>query len=466
MNFLNQSLVILPELFLISANLVMLIIGLFYKNNKLFFNIYILIIIFACILTYISLPGMSFRDVFINDNLIKFSKLFIFLFSILIIYLAKPIVILNKARGMDFLVLLIFCLVSITLLIATNDFLGFYLCIELQSLITYVLICFYRDNLKSSESGVKYFVLSALSSGIMLYGVSIIYGYTGGIEFSIVANNLDLVGVKFGLALFILAILFKLAVAPLHFWAPDVYEGSPISVTALLATISKFALCIFLIRFNNIINTNYNLVQTIYLFTAIFSVIVGAFATIQQKNIKRFIAYSSIGHIGYIMAAFAINNYNNGNVIGYMLFYCLMSMGMFIIISSLNKNGRLINNLNELSGLANKFPGQAFCLAVIMLSMAGIPPLVGFFTKFYIIFSVINSQFYFLAIILLICSVVSAFYYLKVIKIIYFDSDNNIIFDKVIFNTKLLYFCISILLITILPFIGNIFVNLKHLHYV
>jgi len=301
--------------------------------------------------------------------------------------------------------------------------------LELQSLALYVLATFNRNNLKSSEAGLKYFVLSALSSGLLLYGCSLIYGFSGSTNFEIIASQLDSneYALTFGIVFILVGLAFKISAVPFHMWAPDVYEGSPTTVTLFFTMVPKIAALTVFIRFLYV--PFLELIdqwQMILVFLSIASMLFGAIAAIGQKNIKRLIAYSSIGHIGYALAgvASASNDGIQSSVI-YLTIYIVMNLGLFSCLLMLRRNDNYYESIDDLSGLSKNHPILSFSLLVILFSLAGIPPLAGFFAKFYIFKAVIEQSMYFLAIVGLLSTVIAAFYYLRIIKIIYFDPEKE-----------------------------------------
>ena len=301
--------------------------------------------------------------------------------------------------------------------------------LELQSLALYVLATFNRDQLKSSEAGLKYFVLSALSSGLLLYGCSLIYGFTGSTNFNIIANQLNSneYAITFGIVFILVGLAFKISAVPFHMWAPDVYEGSPTSVTLFFTMVPKIAALTVFIRFLYV--PFLNLIdqwQMILIFLSIASMLFGAIAAIGQTNLKRLIAYRSIGHVGYTLAGVATGS-NDGiqSSVIYITIYILMNLGLFSCLLMMKRNNKYFEDIEDLSGLSKNHPLMSLSLLVILFSLAGIPPLAGFFAKFYIFKSVLEQSMYFLAIVGLLSTVVAAFYYLRIIKIMYFDKEKE-----------------------------------------
>ena len=310
-------------------------------------------------------------------------------------------------------------------IISANDLIVFYIGLELQSLALYVLASFNRDEIKSSEAGLKYFVLSALSSGLLLYGCSLIYGFSGSTNFEIIANSFNQFeyGLTLGIVFILVGLAFKISAVPFHMWAPDVYEGSPTSVTLFFATIPKIAALTIFIKFLYIPFINMiDQWQMIILFLSIASMLFGAIAAIGQKNLKRLIAYSSIGHMGYALAGLVVGT-NEGieSSIIYISIYMVMNLALFSCLFMLKRNNKYYENIDDLSGLSQNHPLLSIALLIILFSLAGIPPLAGFFAKFYIFKAVIEQSMFFLAIVGLLSTVIAAFYYLRIIKLMYFD---------------------------------------------
>ena len=315
-------------------------------------------------------------------------------------------------------------------MISSYDLIVFYMGLELQSLSLYVLVSFNRDSRRSTEAGLKYFVLSALSSGLLLYGCSLIYGFSNSTNFDLIAQNIDQfnTGSIFGIVFILVGLAFKVSAVPFHMWAPDVYEGSPTSVTAFFAIVPKVAALTVFIRFLYV--PFINLVdqwQMIIIFISLASMILGAVAAIGQTNLKRLMAYSAIGHMGYALAGLATGS-NEGiqSTVIYLSIYLLMNLGIFSCIFMMKRKDIFYEDIQDLSGLSKNHPIISVCLLVLLFSLAGIPPLAGFFAKFYIFMAVIKVEMYTLAIIGLITTVISAFYYLRIIKIIYFDDPKEI----------------------------------------
>jgi len=419
---------ILPEIFLSISIMFLLMVGVFIKKSfKLVNTLTIASLIFTFILVVNQTGNTTkiFNDSYIIDELSIFMKAITLLFCVFVLLSSKEYIQINKINKIEYPIIIVASTLGMILMISSYDLIVFYLGLELQSLSLYILASFKRDNEKSTEAGLKYFVLSALASGILLYGCSLIYGFTGSTNFFYIAENLNTasVGSVFGIVFIIVGLAFKISAVPFHMWTPDVYEGSPTSVTSFFAIIPKIAALSVFIRFMYVPFINViNQWQTIIIFLAIGSMILGAVAAIGQNNIKRLMAYSSIGHMGYALAGLSTGTISGiHSAIIYLTIYLVMNLGTFGCIFMMKREGMFYENINELSGLARNRPLLAISFLILLFSLAGIPPLAGFFAKFYVFMSVIESQMYALAIIGLVTTVVSAFYYLRIIKIIYFD---------------------------------------------
>jgi NADH-quinone oxidoreductase subunit N len=314
------------------------------------------------------------------------------------------------------------------MMISANDLISLYVGLELQSLALYVVAAFNRDSSRSAEAGLKYFVLGALSSGMLLYGASLVYGFTGSTDFTTISAAVqpsgENIGLIFGLVFLMAGFAFKISAVPFHMWTPDVYEGAPTPVTAFFAAAPKLAAMALTVR---VLITAFPAVtfqwQQIVTFLAIASMALGSFAAIGQTNIKRLMAYSSIGHMGYALVGLAAGTAEGvQGVIIYLAIYLAMTLGTFACILAMRRHGRMVEDIDQLAGLSNTSPMMAFLLAMLLFSLAGIPPLAGFFAKFYVFLAAINAGLYALAVIGVLLSVVGAYYYLRIVKIMYFDA--------------------------------------------
>ena len=420
---------ILPELFISLSIISLLMTGVFVKKSfKLIFLLTILSLIFAIILT-LNQPRetiLVFNDGYIIDNFSIFMKVLTLIFCCFVLLSSKDYIKTNQIDKIEYLILILGSVLGMILMISSYDLIIFYLGLELQSLCLYILAAFKRNDEQSTESGLKYFVLSALASGILLYGCSLLYGFTGSTNFNFISSNLNEtnIGAIFAIVFIMVGLAFKVSAVPFHMWTPDVYQGSPTSVTCFFALIPKIAALTVFIRFMYVPFINmFDHWQIILVFLSIGSMILGAVAAIGQNNIKRLMAYSSIGHMGYALAGLATGtNLGIQSSIIYLVIYLVMNLGAFSCIFMMKRHDIYYENINDLSGLSKNHPVLALSFLIILFSLAGIPPLAGFFAKFYIFVSVIESKMYALAIIGLLSTVISAFYYLKIIKIIYFDN--------------------------------------------
>ena len=428
--------ILIPEIFLSLSTFSILMIGVFLKKSfNIIFNLSSLIII-VTIAIIISSPNSEekiFLESFTRDAFSNYFKVLILLSSLFVLNSSKNFIVENKLDKFEYPIIILLSILGMFFMVSSNDLILFYLGLELQSLSLYILASIDRDNLRSTESGIKYFVLSALSSGLLLYGCSLLYGFTGSTNFDLIASQLnkDNTGAVFAMVFILVGLAFKVSAVPFHMWTPDVYEGAPTSITSYFAVVPKVAGLALLIKFMFIPFSNILLEwQTIIIFISIGSMILGAVAAMVQKNFKRLLAYSSIGHIGYALAGVAtgaVSGYESAIV--YISIYVIMNIGAFSCLYLLKKDGQYRENISDLSGISKKHPLLAISFLIILFSLAGVPPLGGFFAKFYVFVAVLEREMYTLAIIGLLTTVMSAFYYLKIIKTIYFD-DSIIAFEQ------------------------------------
>ena len=429
---MNNLYYIIPELFISLSVMALLVLGVFKNNSSK------IIFYFSCLIILVSLAInlninitqtiFLFNNSYLVDQLSLFIKSIILISAFFVMFCSYNYVRLNNILKIEYPILILCSLLGMMVMISSNDLIVFYIGLELQSLALYVLASFNRDNILSSESGLKYFVLSALSSGLLLYGCSLIYGFSNSTNFNEISQNFNFeYGVIFGMVFVIVGLAFKISAVPFHMWAPDVYQGSPTSVTVLFAILPKIAALTVFIKFlyGPFINL-FEEWQAIIIFLSIASMILGAVAAIGQKNLKRLIAYSSISHMGYALAGLTTGT-NQGiqSSIIYLIIYLIMNLAFFSCLFMLKRKDKFYENIEDLSGLSKKHPILALSFLIILFSLAGIPPLAGFFAKFYIFMAVIQKEMYFLAIVGLLATVIAAFYYLRVIKIIYFDPEQE-----------------------------------------
>ena len=425
---------VLPEIFISLSIMFLLVLGVFKKNSsKIIFNISLLALLITAIITFNETSNIDrvtlFNNSVIIDYMSSLMKIITLLGAFLVLVISPTYLKTFMIYKIEYPVLILSSVLGMMVMISSNDLIVFYMGLELQSLALYVLATFNRDQVKSSEAGLKYFVLSALSSGLLLYGCSLIYGFSGSTNFNVISNQLNTneYVLTFGIVFILVGLAFKISAVPFHMWAPDVYEGSPTSVTLFFTMVPKIAALTVFVRFLYV--PFLNLIdqwQMIIVFLSIASMLFGAIAAIGQTNIKRLIAYSSIGHIGYTLAGLATGS-NEGiqSSIIYISIYVIMNLALFSCLLMLKRNDQYYEQIDDLSGLSKNHPLLSFSLLIILFSLAGIPPLAGFFAKFYVFKAVIEQSMYFLAIVGLLSTVVAAFYYLRIIKIIYFDKEKE-----------------------------------------
>ena len=424
---------ILPEIFIALAIMFLLIYGVYKKNSsQIVFSLAIISLFITLALSF-NLRSVEeeylFNKSFKIEFLSTYMKMILLLSGIFVMSISARYLKANNILKMEYPILILSSILGMMVMISSNDLIVFYMGLELQSLALYVLASFNRDNLLSSESGLKYFVLSALSSGLLLYGCSLIYGFSGSTNFVQISQNLDInqYSLTFGIVFILVGLAFKISAVPFHMWAPDVYQGSPTPVTLFFAILPKVAaLTVFIkilyVPFLNLIEQW----QMIIIFLSIASMIFGAVAAIGQKNLKRLIAYSSISHMGYTIAGLSTGT-NEGiqSSIMYIFIYVIMNLGFFCCLFMLSRDGKYYETIEDMSGLSKNHPILSLSMLLILFSLAGIPPLAGFFAKFYVFKAVIEQSMYFLAIVGLLSTVIGAFYYLRIIKIIYFDKEKE-----------------------------------------
>ena len=419
-----------PELLLAVGALALLMIGVFTgeKANSTVTGLAVALLVgvTAWILVFPH-DGAAFGGAFVSDPFARFMKVVTLIGSGVTLVMSVGFAREEKFDKFEYPVLIVLATLGMLLMISANDMIGLYLGLELQSLALYVVAAINRDNLRSTEAGLKYFVLGALSSGMLLYGVSLVYGYTGSTSFETIAAALSgserQIGLVFGLVFLLAGLAFKISAVPFHMWTPDVYEGAPTPVTAFFAAAPKMAAMALLVRVTvgafEPIAADW---QQIVVFIAIASMALGSFAAIGQRNIKRLMAYSSIGHMGFALVGLASNSVEGvRGVVIYMLIYLVMTLGTFAFILAMRRKEGNVEEISNLAGLSTTNPVMATIMTILMFSLAGIPPLAGFWAKWYVFLAAINAELYALAVIGVLTSVVGAFYYLRIIKIMWFD---------------------------------------------
>ncbi len=384
---------------------------------------------FVAIVPWSSKAISLFDGAFIADGFSRFMKVLILIGAAASIMLSFDYLKSHKLMQFEYPVLVLLSVVGMMMMVSAGDLIALYLAMELQSLALYVLAAIRRDDVKSSEAGLKYFVLGALSSGMLLYGASLIYGFTGSTNFTVIAQVATAtgaasnIGLIIGLVFLMVGLAFKIAAVPFHMWTPDVYEGAPTPVTAFFAAVPKLAAMALLVRVLSIGFPGGQVKwQQIIVFLSLASMIFGAFAAIGQTNIKRLIAYSSIANIGFALVGLAAANEEGvQGVLVYLAIYMAMTLGSFACILAMKRDGKEVEDINELAGLSQTNTSMAVILAALMFSLAGIPPLAGFFAKFYVFLAAVKAGLWPLAVLGVLASVVGAYYYLRVVKIMFFD---------------------------------------------
>ncbi|MGE0231154.1 MAG: NADH-quinone oxidoreductase subunit NuoN [Flavobacteriaceae bacterium] len=422
---------VLPELLLAVGAMVLLMIGAYSTRDAMgvVTGGAIAILIASAFLLGFMPEGRfeAFGGSFVLDDFARLMKLLVLIGSVGALIMSVDYLKAHSIAKFEFPVLILLATAGMFVMISANDLIALYLGLELQSLAVYVIASIHRDNIKSTEAGLKYFVLGALSSGMLLYGASLIYGLTGSVAFSEIAAAVPRegasLGVVFGMVFLLAGLAFKISAVPFHMWTPDVYEGAPTPVTAFFAAAPKIAAMALMVRL--LINGFPAITpawQQIIVFIAIASMSLGAFAAIGQRNIKRLMAYSSIGHMGYALVGLAAGTQAGvQGVIIYMAIYLAMTLGVFACILGMRRGDEMVEDISDLAGLSRNSKMQALILAILLFSMAGIPPLAGFFAKWYVFMAAIGEGLYLLAVIGVVASVIGAYYYLRIIKIMYFD---------------------------------------------
>ncbi len=424
-------LILAPEILLIIYSIIAILIASFLKSNKsynLIFQSTVIIFLISALILYFTPFEIqtNVSGIFIRDTFSKFFQILILLSVSCLLFMSKQYLQKNNLFKPEYPILIIFSTLGMMIMISSNNFLLLYLGLEIQSLSLYVVSSFRRDNYKSTEAGLKYFILGSLSSGLMLFGISLIYGSTGSINFEIISSMINFEGffpgIVAGLVFLICGFAFKASAVPFHMWTPDVYEGSPTPVTAFFATVPKLAAVGVLLRvlfdcFGQIVESW----QQVIIIISVLSMFLGSVAAIGQNNIKRLMAYSSIGHIGFVLMGVASGTDKGVSaVLIYMVLYIIMNIGVFVFILNMERNGVAVTTINSLNMYNNVSKSQTLFLTVLLFSLAGIPPLAGFFGKFFIFNAAINAGLSWLAVMGGIASVIAAFYYLRIVYLMYF----------------------------------------------
>jgi NADH-quinone oxidoreductase subunit N len=420
-----------PEIVLSLCAMAILIFGVLWKNASVSLACSMLglgALLLTAVLVVSAPLGEAYNGMFAVDRFAVFMKLLIIAGAAMSLVLSLDYNVRHKIDRFEFPVLILLCTVGMMVMASATNLMSLYIGLELQSLAIYVMAAFARDDVRSSEAGLKYFVLGALASGLLLYGVSLAYGFSGTMEFGRLAQVFaapgePAVGLVVGVVFIVAGLAFKISAVPFHMWTPDVYEGAPTPVTAFMSTAPKVAAIALLLR---VLEVPFGHLggqwQQLIVLISIASMLLGALAAIGQTSIKRLMAYSSIGHMGYALIGLAVNTQAGiQGVLIYMVTYVFMSAGVFACVIAMNRRGIALEKIADLSGLARTDPMLAFAFAIFMFSMAGIPPFSGFFGKLYVFYAAVQSGYWTLAVIGVLTSVVGAYYYLRIVKVMYFD---------------------------------------------
>ncbi len=429
----------LPEAFVALSIMALMMIGVFRGDGETrlvgWFAVAVTVVAGIVVIGTSAGPGDAFGGMFIVDAFSRYAKILALLGTALALILSISYIEREDLARFEYPILILFACLGMMMMVSANDLIALYIGLELQSLALYVLAAFRRDSLRSPEAGLKYFVLGALSSGMLLYGASLIYGFTGTTGFEGIAKAVGQghlsIGVLVGLVFITAGLAFKVSAVPFHMWTPDVYEGAPTSVTAFFAIAPKIAAVALLVRV--LVGPFASIAaqwQQVIVLIAILSMVLGAFAAINQRNIKRLMAYSSISNVGYMLVGLAAGTQAGvRGVLTYLAIYLAMTAGTFACIICMRVHGRAVHDIDDLAGLGRSRPLLALAMGVFMFSLAGIPPLAGFFGKLYVFLAAVEAGLYGLAVIGVLASVVASFYYMRIIKIMYFDEPAEV-FDR------------------------------------
>lgn len=430
---------LMPELIIALSAMFLLVFGAFFDNGravKLTNIMLALVLVFVTMMLAANIApsngSTGIAGMFKLDGFIAMTKIVILLATLGCLALSVTWAKQQTASAAEYPVLLLFSTLGLMLMVSADSLLSFYVALELASLSMYVMASYERGRLKSSEAGLKYFVLGSLASGILLFGISLVYGFSGTVEFSALREILSTqqhvpIGLIAGLVFILVAFCFKISAVPFHMWTPDVYQGAPTAVVAFFATVPKIAVLCFLARILiDVFGSISFYWQQVVMFASAASMIIGAFGALPQKNIKRILAYSSIGHVGYIlMAVLAGTERSIEAMLIYLPIYAVMSVGMFACLLLLKRDGVAIESLSDLKGVSSSHSKIALAISILMFSMAGIPPFIGFFAKFFVFASVLEAGYTWLVVLGALTSVVACFYYIRVIKVMYFDEQHH-----------------------------------------
>ncbi|SFV32473.1 NADH-quinone oxidoreductase subunit N [Devosia crocina] len=460
-----------PELVIAVGALVLVILGVIInKERSALISWLAVLLIAAAGVVALAMPadGVLFNGVFIADAFARYMKLLVLGGAALALILAMPNSVENGVHKFEYSILAVLATLGMMIMVSANDLMSLYIGLELQSLAAYVIAAIKTDDKRASEAGLKYFVLGALSSGMLLYGASLIYGFTGHTNLQEIVAAIAMegrsVGLIFGMVFLLAGVAFKMSAVPFHMWTPDVYEGAPTPVTAFFAMAPKVAAMALMVRL--VMDTFQPISsdwQQVVIFISIASMVLAAFAAIGQRSIKRLIAYSSIGHVG-----FALVGLSSGTQVGvegvaiYMAIYLTMTVGLFACVLSLRTENGYVENIEDLAGAAQARPFVAAIMAILMFSLIGMPPLAGFFAKWHVFLAAIEANLYVLSVIGVLASAVSAYYYLRVVKTMYFD-EPKATFAAVPNELTILLAISAFLIVTYYFSVGNALTNWAHI---
>lgn len=459
-----------PEMLVAVGAVALLLVGVVINKERSLLVSYgavLVLMVAAGLILFMPAEGVLFNGVFIADSFARYMKVLVLGGSAFSLMLALPRAEENGTHKFEYSILVLLASVGMMAMVSANDLMSLYVGLELQSLALYVLAAIKRDDGKATEAGLKYFVLGALSSGMLLYGASLIYGFTGHTNLqeivSAIANEGRSIGLIFGVVFLLAGVAFKISAVPFHMWTPDVYEGAPTPVTALFATAPKVAAMALMVRL--VTDTFQGITQDwqqIIIFLSIASMVLASFAAIGQKSIKRLIAYSSIGHVGFALVG--LSSGTQGGVEGvaiYMAIYVAMTIGMFACLLALRTDAGYVENIDDMAGAAQNRPVVAAVMAILMFSLIGMPPLAGFFAKWHAFVAAIDAQLYVLAVIGMLASAVSAFYYLRIVKVMYFDEPVRE-FEVVPSELGIIIGLVGFLIVTYYFTVGSPLANFAH----
>ncbi len=457
--------IILPEIILSVYAMLALVGAVYAAKDELATTLcWLTSILFLIVAFWISSDSASaqtaFNGMFIDDGFARFAKVIILLSAAAVLVMSVDYMRRRDLMKFEYPILIVLAVVGMMMMVSSGNLMSLYMGLELQSLSLYVVASFRRDSVKSTEAGMKYFVLGALSSGLLLYGASLVYGYTGSTDFATIiqaAGHGGSIGLMIGLVLVIAGLAFKVSAVPFHMWTPDVYEGSPTPVTAFFATAPKVAaMALFARVMHDAFGNAKADWQQVIVLISLLSMFLGAVAAIGQTNIKRLMAYSSIAHMGYALMGLAAGTaYGVEAMLMYMTFYVIMNIGTFAFIMTMEKDGQPVTDIQSLNLLAKTKPGKALAVMVLMVSLAGIPGTIGFFGKLYVLQAAYGAGLLWLAIAGVIASVIGAYYYLRIIYLMWFGSEQDEALDD--YSTPMLTAFVSVSAIATVVGIVNFF---------